>query len=53
MSFVNEMWDEITPEKEERLKKNFGITREELALVGRVRIIDLVLERIALLEVNR
>jgi len=53
MSFVNEMWDEITPEKEERLKKNFGITREELALVGSVRIIDLVLERIALLEVNR
>jgi KEOPS complex subunit Cgi121 len=53
MLFVNEMWDEITPEKEERLKSFFGITHEELALVGRAKIIDLVLERIALLEVNR
>ena len=53
MLFVNEAWDEITLEKEERLKSFFGITHEELALVGRTRIIDLVLERIALLEVNR
>jgi len=53
MLFVNEMWDKITPEKEERLKSLFGITQEELALVGHTRIIDLVLERIALLEVNR
>jgi len=53
MHFVTEMWDEITPEKEERLKSFFGITQEELALVGNTRIIDLVLERIALLEVSR
>jgi KEOPS complex subunit Cgi121 len=53
MHFVNEAWDEITPEKEERLKSFFSITREELALVGSERIVDLVLERIALLEVYR
>ena len=53
MHFVTEMWDEITPEKEERLRFFFGISQEELALVGRTRIIDLVLERIALLEVSR
>jgi len=53
MHFVTETWDEITLEKEERLKSFFSITREELALVGRARIIDLVLERIALLEVYR
>jgi len=53
MLFVNEMWDEISPEKEERLKSFFGITQEELTLVGRARIVDLVLERLALLEVNR
>lgn len=53
MHFVSEDWEEITPEKEERLKSFFRITQEELALVGSDRIIDLVLERIALLEVYR
>lgn len=53
MCFVKEIWDEISPEKEVRLKSFFGISQEELTLVGRTRIIDLVLERIALLEVNR
>jgi KEOPS complex subunit Cgi121 len=53
MVFVDEKWEEITPEKEERLKVFFGITQEEIAVVGRSRVIELVLERIALLEVNR
>jgi KEOPS complex subunit Cgi121 len=53
MHFVSEIWDEITPEKEERLKSFFGITQGEIALVGSDRIIDLVLERIVLLEVYR
>jgi KEOPS complex subunit Cgi121 len=53
MHFVTEEWDEITPEKEDRIKSLFNITDEELALVGRARIVDLVLERIALLEVYR
>jgi len=53
MHFVTEEWDEMTPEKEDRIKSLFNITDEELALVGRARIFDLVLERIALLEVYR
>ena len=32
--FVTETWDEITQDKEERLKSFFGITQEELAVVG-------------------
>jgi KEOPS complex subunit Cgi121 len=53
MNFVSEAWEEITPEKEERLKSFFSITPEELGMVGSERIVDLVLERIALLEVYR
>jgi len=53
MHFVSEAWEEITPEKEERIRSFFSISREELAMVGSERIIDLVLERIALLEVCR
>ncbi len=53
MHFVSEAWEEITPEKKERLRSFFNITEAELALVGDERIIDLVLERIALLEVCR
>jgi KEOPS complex subunit Cgi121 len=53
MHFVDEIWEEITPDKEDRIKSLFGITQEELELVGTDRIKDLVRERIALLEVNR
>jgi KEOPS complex subunit Cgi121 len=53
MDFVTERWDEMTQDKEERLISFFGITEEELVLVGHARITDLVLERLALLEVNR
>ncbi len=53
MHFVNETWDEITPDKEARLMILFSITQEELAVVGRNRLKDLLLERIALLYVNR
>jgi KEOPS complex subunit Cgi121 len=53
MHFVSEAWEEITPEKEERIRSFFSISREELAMVGSERIVDLVLERIALLEVYR
>jgi tRNA threonylcarbamoyladenosine modification (KEOPS) complex Cgi121 subunit len=47
------MCDDMTPQKEERLASLFNITQEELEVVGRDRIIDLILERIALLYVNR
>jgi KEOPS complex subunit Cgi121 len=53
MDFVTENWNEISPDKEERLKSLFCISDEELALVGRERILDLILERLALLEVIR
>jgi KEOPS complex subunit Cgi121 len=53
MHFVTDSWDEMSQEKEERIKSLFNISEEELALVGKTKIIDLILERIALLEVNR
>lgn len=53
MRLVTESWDEITPDKEARLMILFGITDEELDGVGRDRIKDLILERIALLHINR
>jgi KEOPS complex subunit Cgi121 len=53
MHFVDETCDDITPEKEARLVSLFSITQEEIEVVGRDRIKDLILERIALLYVNR
>ena len=53
MHFVTETWDEMTPDKEARLMVLFNITQEELDMVGRDRLKDLLLERIALLHVNR
>jgi KEOPS complex subunit Cgi121 len=53
MHFVTETWGEMTPDKEARLMILFGITQEELDMVGRDRLKDLLLERIALLHVNR
>jgi KEOPS complex subunit Cgi121 len=47
-------WDTIDGKKRDCLMKLFGITPEELdSLGGTDRIIDLVLERVALLEVIR
>ena len=53
MHFVTETWGEMTPDKEARLMILFGITQEELDMVGRDRMKDLLLERIALLHVHR
>jgi len=53
MHFVEETCDEMTPDKEARLVSLFSITQEELEVVGRDRIKDLILERMALLYVNR
>jgi len=47
-------WDNIDFKKRELLMQLYGITREELESVGtRDRIVDLVLERVALLDVLR
>jgi KEOPS complex subunit Cgi121 len=46
-------WDSISPKKMTRLMDLFGITPAELEVAGRSRITDLILERVALLEVCR
>ncbi|HOD86312.1 MAG TPA: KEOPS complex subunit Cgi121 [Methanoculleus sp.] len=43
----------IDPAKRERLAELFGITPEEIGVVGEERFRELVLERVALLEVYR
>jgi len=52
--FVEESWDTINPEKREQLMKTFTILPEEIAAAGGdERIVDLVLERVVLLQVMR
>ncbi len=53
MEFVDEDWEAIPDEKAERLREAFGITPGELAAAGPARLRDLILERVALLEVYR
>jgi KEOPS complex subunit Cgi121 len=53
MRFVRETWDEWPPQKIARLISLFGITQDELETVGHSHLKDLILERIALLEVCR
>jgi tRNA threonylcarbamoyladenosine modification (KEOPS) complex Cgi121 subunit len=54
MSFENEPGKESIPaEKAARLASLFGITPEELDAAGPDRLVDLVLERVALLEVSK
>ncbi len=48
-----EEWEQLTAGKEKRLAELFGITDAEIEVTGRERIIDLVLERVALLTVNK
>lgn len=52
-SMDTEDWETIGPGKEQRLCSLFGITDAELVVTGKERIQDLVLERVALLAVNR
>jgi KEOPS complex subunit Cgi121 len=54
MEFVDEDWEVISGEKAGRLREAFGITPAELAAGGGPgRLGELVLERVALLEVYR
>jgi KEOPS complex subunit Cgi121 len=46
-------WETISEQKRSLLMELFGITPEELEVVGCTRLQDLVLERVALLEVYR
>jgi len=49
----DEDWETITPEKADLLCSLFSITARELEVCGIGRLPDLVLERVALLEVYR
>jgi KEOPS complex subunit Cgi121 len=52
--FVQENWDILDMEKRDRLMKAYVISSEEIAAAGGDgRIVDLVLERVALLHVMR
>jgi KEOPS complex subunit Cgi121 len=53
MTVSTEDWERMTDEKMTVLTSVFGITNDEIAVTGRDRIKDLVLERVALLEVNK
>ena len=46
MHFVDEMCDDMTPQKEERLVSLFNITQEGFEVVGRERIINLFLNEL-------
>jgi KEOPS complex subunit Cgi121 len=48
-----EDWETFSEEKQSLLMEIFGITDEEIGVVGIGRLQDLVLERVALLEVYR
>jgi KEOPS complex subunit Cgi121 len=49
----DEDWEEIDGEKRHRLMKIFSISSEELDVAGSERLLDLVLERVALLDVMK
>ena len=52
--FVKENWDIIDSKKRDQLRETYSISQEEItAAGGDERIIDLVLERVALLQVMR
>jgi len=53
MKFVDEDWEILSDKKMERLREAFGITAGELQAAGPGRFRDLILERVALLEVYR
>jgi KEOPS complex subunit Cgi121 len=48
-----EDWEPLSEEKQSLLMELFGITIEEIGVVGISRLQDLVLERVALLQVYR
>jgi KEOPS complex subunit Cgi121 len=53
VEFVDGDWEILTDEKRARLREAFGITSKELEVAGPSRLVDMVLERVALLEVYR
>jgi KEOPS complex subunit Cgi121 len=50
---VRDNWEIISPEKMERLVDLFEISPKEMGITGESRITDIVIERVALLEIYR
>ena len=48
-----DLWEDIDPEKMKRLMNLFSITEDEIDIVGKERFRELVLERVALLDVYK
>jgi KEOPS complex subunit Cgi121 len=53
MTSSTDDWEQIDDEKQARLISLFGITKEELGVTGLSRLKDLVIERVALLDVYK
>lgn len=53
LTMISDLEETVSPEKRTRLMDLFSITEAELAVVGEERLNELVLERVALLEVFR
>jgi tRNA threonylcarbamoyladenosine modification (KEOPS) complex Cgi121 subunit len=54
MQFINNYQEQMTPDRITHLMALYGITSDELDASGGIaRIVDLVLERVALLEVYK
>jgi len=49
----DDAYEELSPDKKDRLMTLFAIPQEELSVTGEDRITDLVLERVVLLETYR
>lgn len=53
MAISDEDWEQISEEKMNLLVPWFGITNDEIAVTGKNRLRDLILERVALLDVYK
>jgi KEOPS complex subunit Cgi121 len=53
LAFRTDPGDDLSPEKAARLRELFAISSDELAATGENRLRDLVLERVALLDVSK
>lgn len=53
MEISSDNWEDLSDKKIQLLVSLFGITDQEISVSGRGRVKDLVLERVALLEVSK
>ncbi|MEA2035150.1 MAG: KEOPS complex subunit Cgi121 [Euryarchaeota archaeon] len=53
LPYNTDLWEDINPEKMKRLMNLFSITEDEIGVVGKERFRELILERVALLDVYK